>query len=170
MGFQKHSTFRWAKHFDSETEKELSPEQARTHPIYNTSTIYFDIATPTKIEHAMPEPLLKKVFENEKQFIKTKGIQVMVPSTKILVEMKIKSAPERNDTFKRTKDIADLYALLKGHPELLATKKGTKWLDKKLVQNFKEKIEKFKKDGTITAAATMLKTDQNKIIETLEKI
>jgi len=118
MGFHAHSSFRWVKIFHSETEKELHLEESKKHPIYNLSFIYFDIATPTKAQHSMPEPLLKKVFGKEKQFIKIKGIEVMIPSTKILVEMKLKSAPERSDAFKRAKDIADLYALLNSNSEL----------------------------------------------------
>ena len=167
MGFHRHSTFRWAKYFDSETEKELTIEQVRTHPSYNTSTIYFDIATPAKIAHTMPEPLLKKVFGKERQFIKIKGIEVMVPSQKVLIEMKLKSSPERTDTFKRTKDIADLFMLLKSHPEILTTKNGT---DKKITQKFRGNVARFKGDGTTAGAAIMLKTDQNRLIELLEKI
>jgi len=174
MGFHPHSTFRWVKIFHSETEKELGLEESKKHPIHNLSYIYFDVATPIKTGHSMPEPLLKKVFKKEKKHIKIKDIQVMVPSPKILVEMKLKSIPGRSDAFKRTKDIADLYALLDSHHEFWATKKGepakTKGLDKKLVQKFKEKLERFKIDGTIADSATMLKMDQNKVIDLLEKI
>jgi hypothetical protein len=99
---------------------------------------------------------------------------VMVPSPRVLIEMKLKSIPGRSDTFKRTKDIADLYALLDSHAELWAIKEGkrvkTKGLDKKLLRKFREKLERFKIDGTIAASATMLKTDQNNLTGLLEKI
>lgn len=174
MGFHPHSTFRWVKIFHSETEKELGLEESKKHPIYNLSYIYFDIATSVKMEHSMQEPLLKKIFEKEKGHVKIKDIQVMVPSAKILVEMKLKSIPERSDTFKRTKDVADLYALLNNHHELWMVRIGElvkpKGLDKRLVQKFKEKFERLKIDGTIAATATMLKTDQNQLISLLEKI
>jgi len=174
MGFHPHSTFRWVKIFHSETEKELGLEESKKHPIHNLSYIYFDIATPVKIGHSMPESLLKKVFRKEKQHVKIKDIQVMVPSLKILVEMKLKSIPGRSDAFKRTKDIADLYALLNNHHELWVIKEGefvkTKGLDKRLVQKFKEKLERFKIDGTIAASATMLKTGQSQLADLLEKI
>lgn len=174
MGFHRHSTFRWAKYFDSDSEKELTMEQAKTHPIYETSTIYFDIATPIKIMHMMPEPLLKKVFGKEKQFISISGINVMVPNPITLIRMKLKSAPERNNEFKRTKDIADLYALLENHPELWALKEGQKEkpknLEKKPAQKFREKLAVFKKDGTIVASAAMLKIDEKKLARLLEKI
>jgi len=173
-GFHPHSTFRWVKVFHSETEKELGMEESKKHPIYNLSYIYFDIATPTKIGHSMPEPLLKKVFRKEKEHVKINGIMVMVPSPRVLIEMKLKSIPGRSDTFKRTKDIADLYALLDSHAELWAIKEGkrvkTKGLDKKLLRKFREKLERFKIDGTIAASATMLKTDQNNLTGLLEKI
>ncbi|MFH0969949.1 MAG: hypothetical protein V1776_00600 [Candidatus Diapherotrites archaeon] len=174
MGFHPHSTFRWVRIFHSETEKELDLEESKKHPIHNLSYIYFDIATPTKIMHSMPEPLLKKVFKKEKEHVKIKGIQVMVPSPKILVEMKLKSIPRRSDAFKKTKDIADLYALLENNPELWVVKNGqrikTTGLDKKLAKGFKEKLERFKIDGTIAASATMLKIGQDKLSDLLEKI
>lgn len=173
MGFHPHSTFRWIKIFHSETEKELDLKESKKHPIYNLSYIYFDIATPAKIGHSMPEPLLKKVFRKEKGYVKINGIQVMVPSAKILVEMKLKSIPGRSDAFKRTKDIADLYALLEYNANLWVVKNGqrlkTKGLNKKLVQTFKEKLERFKIDGTIAASATMLKIGQNQLADLLEK-
>jgi len=165
MGFHPHSTFRWVKIFHSETEKELGLEESKKHSIHNLSYVYFDIATSVKIGHSMPESLLKKVFKKEKGHVKIKGIQVMVPSAKILVEMKLKSIPGRSDVFKRTKDIADLYALLNSHHELWLIKEGelvkAKGLDKRLVQKFEEKLERFKIDGTIAASATMLKIGQN---------
>ncbi|MFA4855914.1 MAG: hypothetical protein WC634_05010 [archaeon] len=174
MGFHPHSTFRWVKIFHSDTEKELDLEESKKHPIHNLSYIYFDIATPVKIGHSMPEPLLKKVFKKEKEHIKIKDIQVMVPSSKILIEMKLKSIPGRSDSFKRTKDIADLYALLENSPSLWIVKNGqrtkTKGLNKKLAKGFKEKLERFKIDGTIAASATMLKIGQDKLTDFLEKI
>jgi len=174
MGFHRHSTFRWVKIFHSETEKELGLEASKNYPIYDLSYIYFDIATPVKIEHTMLEPLLKKVFWGEKGYVKIKGTKVMVPSPKTLIEMKLKSTPGRSDAFKRTKDIADLYALLENNSQLWLLKEGyrtkTKGLDKKLVLEFKEKLKRFKIDGTTAASATMLKINQNKLTDTLEKI
>ena len=174
MGFHPHSTFRWVKIFHSDTEKELGLEESKKHPIHNLSYVYFDIATPSKISHSMPEPLLKKVFGGEKEFIKIRGITVMVPSPKILVEMKLKSTPNRNDAFKRTKDIADLYALLNAHHELWQIRGDRKvkanGLNKKLVERFREKLGRFKTDGTIAAAANMVNIDQGRITDLLEKI
>jgi len=174
MGFHPHSTFRWVKIFHCETEKELGLEESKKHPIHNLSYIYFDVATPTKIGHSMPEPLLKKVFKNEKDHVKINDIQVMVPSPKILIEMKLKSILGRSDAFKRTKDIADLYALLENNLGLWFVKNGqrikTKNLNRKLAKGFEEKLERFKIDGTIAASATMLKIGQDKLADLLEKI
>ena len=174
MGFHPHSTFRWARYFDSETERELSLIETKTHPFHFTSIIYVDIATPIKMEHVMPEPLLKKVFEKERAYIQINDIQIMVPSSKILIQMKLKSTPERRDSFKRTKDIADLYALLNSDPRSWLIENGhrirTKGLNKKAVQKFKEKLERFTIDGTISNASTMLKTDPNKVIDLLQKL
>src|SRR3989344_6227278 len=122
MGFHRHSTFRWVKIFHSETEKQLGIEESKKHALHNLSYIYFDIATPTKIKHSMPEPLLKKVFEGDLAHVKIKGTLVMVPSAKTLIEMKLKSVVNRNDAFKRTKDLVDLHGLLDSHKELLSAK------------------------------------------------
>lgn len=174
MRFHPHSMFRWVKIFHSETEKELSLDESKKYPIYELSYVYFDLATPTKHPHVMPEPLLKKVFKKENRVLEIRGIKVMVPTKKIMVEMKLKSSIERTDSFKRAKDIADLYDLLNSTPDCWITKKGqrtkTKNLNPALVKKFKEKTERFKTDGTIAYAADLLKTDENKIIELLEKI
>ena len=174
MGFHRHSTFRWVKIFHSETEQELHPEESKKHPIHNLSYVYFDLATPTPCPHAMPEPLLKKVYQGEKTRIKVKGVPILVPAAKVLIEMKLKAAPERTDAFKRTKDVADLYALLNSHPELWVVKQGqrarTKGLDPKLVRTFKQKLDRFKTDGTLADAAGMLRIDQNRLTELLERI
>lgn len=174
LGFYPHSTFRWVKVFHSDTEKELGIEESKKYPIYELSYIYFDIATPVKTKRTMSEPLLKKVFRKEKESVKIKDIQVMIPSQKVLAEMKLKSVCERTDAFKRTKDIVDLYALLENTPSIWIARKGfrakTKGLNKKFVQNFKEKLERFKIDGTIANAAILLNTDQNNLAGLLENI
>lgn len=174
MRFHPHSTFRWTKIFHSETEKELSLEESKKYPIHKLSYVYFDLATATKHPHAMPEPLLKKVFKKENQTIEIHKIKVMVPTKKIMIEMKLKSSIERTDSFKRAKDVADLYGLLNSTPGFWIAKQGqrtkTKNLDPAIVKKFKEKIERFKTDGTIAYAASLLKTDENRITELLEKL
>lgn len=174
LGFHRHSTFRWAQYFDSDSERELSLEESKKHPLYDTSTIYFDIAVPGKVEHTMPEPLLKRVFAGEKELINIRGVEVMVPSTRILTEMKLKSAPQRSDVFKRTKDIADIYGLLDSDNSLWIEKNGqrikTTRLNKKSIETFRQKIPKFKIDRTLTASANMLNIDEKKLTELLEKI
>lgn len=174
MGFHAHSTFRWVKVFHLETEKELSLEESKKHPIHNISYVYFDIAAPTRLKHTMPEPLLKKVFKKEKALIKIDGFKIMVPSVKLMIEIKLKSSLQRTDSFKRTKDIADLYSLLNTYPEIWQTKNAqrtkTKRIRKESIQKFKEKLETFKIDGTISTAANMINTSQEKIIQLLEKL
>ncbi len=118
MGFHAHSTFRWVKIFHSESEKELNLEESKKYPLHELSYVYFDIATPQGIENSMPEPILKKVLKKENMLVRIKGISIMVPTPKALVEMKLKSSPSRTDSFKRSKDLADLYALLENCTEL----------------------------------------------------
>lgn len=174
LGFHAHSTFRWVKIFHSETENELGLEESKKHPMHNLSYVYFDIAAPSKMDHSMPEPLLKKALSKENMIIKINGISVMVPTAKAIIEMKLKSSPSRTDSFKRSKDLADLYSLLENSPEVWETKDGTriraKPLDKKLVKKFKGKLERFRVDGSIASASSMLGTEQGKILALFGKV
>jgi|SRR3989344_1992930 len=166
MGFHRHSTFRWVKIFHSETEKELHPEESKKHPMHNLSYVYFDIATPSKMRHSMPEPLLKRVFAKEMGFVEVSGIRIMVPSARMLAEMKLKSIPERKDAFKRTKDVADLYAILNSHIELLGHKK----FSRKSVKKFRERLPRFRIDGTLAGAVGMLGTSAENVAQVLENL
>lgn len=90
----------------------------------------------------------------------------MVPSAKTLIEMKLKSIPNRTDSFKRTKDVADLYDLLQTHRELIERKE----ISRPLVKKFKNKLEEYKTNGTISGAVAMLNTEEYRVNELLEKL
>jgi len=174
MGFHPHSSFRWVKIFHSESEKELGLEESKKHHLHNLSYVYFDVATPSKTSNSMPEPILAKVLKKENTLVKINGLSVMVPTPKAIVEMKLKSAPSRTDSFKRSKDLADLYAILKNFQELWEIKRGaiikTKLVDKKLAKKFKTSLQRFRVDGSISEAASMLGINQEKITDVFEKI
>lgn len=174
MGFHPHSTFRWAKIFHSENEKELGIEESKKYPLYDLSYVYFDVAAPSKAGHSMPEPILEKVLKKENMLVKINGVGIMVPTPKAIVEMKLKSAVSRTDPFKRSKDLADLYALLENSPELWEIKggarTGTKLVDKKPIKKFRKSLQRFRIDGSIAAASSMLGADQGKITSLFEKL
>ena len=109
----------------------------------------------------------KKVFEGDLAHVKIKGTLVMVPSAKTLIEMKLKSVVNRNDAFKRTKDLVDLHGLLDSHKELLSAKPK---IESKLLGPFRKKLIQFRTDGTIASAADLSHKNQYDLFELLEKL
>ncbi|MFH0955234.1 MAG: hypothetical protein V1777_03965 [Candidatus Micrarchaeota archaeon] len=174
LGFQPHSTFRWSKFFHSETEQELSGEESKKHPSHNISPVFFDIATPVKTKHSMPEPLLKKVYAGQKETFSLSGVNVMVPSPKILVEMKLGSSIERPDPFKRAKDLVDLYNLLDCFSDLWAVNNNerikVKNIPAKKIKKFKAKLDQFRTDGTLNDAATLARNTPARMYSLFQKM
>lgn len=120
MGFRPIS-FRLAKDFDSETGRELTPEEAAKLQLYQIFQLYVDPIVDyihPKMKRVLgfvpiDEPLLSLVFEDglcttENLF----GTRVMIPKSHVLLAMKLNSVVNRDKEHKRIKDIADIYALL----------------------------------------------------------
>lgn len=135
--------------------------------------IYFDIATPARHPKTMAQPLLKKVFEGEQDYVAVMKVEVMVPSTKVLVEMKLTSVSQRDDRFKKSKDIADLFSLLRYDDSLWEhDEEGNRVHSIEQINptKFKEDMSTFIADGNITDAASMLKMDVETITNTLNQM
>jgi len=120
IGFQPIS-FRLAKDFNIETEKELRPTEAAKLPPYQIFSLYVDPV----VDHIHPkikpllgfvpidEPLLSLVFTNKLSITaKLFGTTILMPQTHVLLAMKLNSVINRDKEDKRIKDIADIYALL----------------------------------------------------------
>lgn len=175
-GFQPHSTFRWVKFVQISTERELTEEESKGIPAFDVATIYFDVASPEKIDpRVMHVPILARVFRGEFEICDFKGLSILTPTARLLIETKLSASLERGDVFKRTKDVADLFALLNyDNSNWEFDKEGNRVrirrVDRKLVSNFKSNIERMIEDGTIINAGNMLKVDAEVIIDLLRRM
>jgi len=120
MGFRSVS-FRFLKDFDSETGRELTPEESAKLPLYQIFQLYVDPV----VDHIHPkikdilgfvpidEPLLSLVFA-DRIYTATSLFEtsILLPKPHVLLAMKLNSVPNRDKEHKRIKDIADIYALL----------------------------------------------------------
>ena len=120
VGFYPLS-FRFAKDFDSETGKELTPQEAARLPLYRIIQLYIDPVVDyihPGIKNVMgfvpiDEPLLSLVYTSKEYTTKDlSGIEVLLPKPHVLLAMKLNAVPKRDKEHKRIKDIADIYALL----------------------------------------------------------
>lgn len=120
VGFAPLS-FRFVKHFHTETRQELTEEQAR-----KTSQAYiFDMYVDPIVDTIHPrskqvlgfvpvdEPMLSEVFQAHRFVIRKEfGVELMLPSPPVLLATKLNSVLNRDKEHKRIKDIADIYGLL----------------------------------------------------------
>jgi len=120
MGFRPLS-FRLVKDFDSDTGRELAPEESAKLPLHQVFQLYVDPV----VDHIHPkmrqalgfvpidEPLLSLIFINRLCTVsKLFGTSVLLPKPQVLLGMKLNSVINRDKEHKRIKDIADIYALL----------------------------------------------------------
>lgn len=174
LGF-KPVSFRLFKEIHSETGKELSTEEARNLPPYLIFPMYVDLIvdtiTPEFKEHfrftPIDEPLVVPIFADEENRVERKefGKTIWLPTTELMLAMKMKSHPNRDKDNKKVKDMCDIGALLLfgSLPE------GNEWLEKYLQQ---DQIETFKKALTpqdIEQAARIIGIDQATIEGVLAK-
>ena len=116
-GFRNLS-FRMFKEIHTETEEEISEgKKILAHfifPMY-VDLIVDNIPVSFKKEFGfqpIDEPLLKHVFEGRYANVNLFGRKIMLPTTELLIAMKIKSLPSRDKEHKKIKDICDIFTLL----------------------------------------------------------
>jgi hypothetical protein len=120
VGF-KPLSFRFVKHFHTETREELSEEQAkRVNPAF-----VFDMYVDSIVDIIHPrskqilgfvpvdEPMLSEVF-TKKKFVNRREFdaELMLPEPSVLLATKLNSVSNRDKEHKRIKDVADIYGLL----------------------------------------------------------
>lgn len=118
LGFEPVS-YRYLKQF-SYDGRDLAKEEARNFPAYDLFDLYIDLLVDTADEkrHEIvgfsiaEEPLLQNVFSGKQKSTKDLGLNVVLPDPALLMEMKINSFPDRTQDDKKTKDLADICALL----------------------------------------------------------
>lgn len=174
IGFIPHSTFRWAKFIQLSTERELSEEESKTLPAYDVEAIFIDVASPQDVNRrVMHLPILQRVFEGESERCTYQNLEILTPNVKVLIEMKLASASERKEAFKRAKDLADLYALLNHETSSWRLNEGGERVsvvgfNPQLISGFKSKLEQMVREGSVTDAASMLKTGADVLIRLFE--
>lgn len=113
--------FRYVKYYHTETRKELTEEEARTTQRH----LMFDLNVDPIVDYIHPkikeifkfdpvdEPRLSLVFDDNRfRTLSEFGGNFMLPNPEVLLAAKINSVCRRDETHKRIKDIADIYALL----------------------------------------------------------
>jgi len=176
-GFLKHSFFRWCKYINRENGKEMSEDEQRRCDLHNIIPVYVDVMTNKDLGggRLFFEPLLDDVLEGEFEYFNYRGIDIMMPTTKLITELKIKTACERNDQEKRSKDIADLFSIinnsktmweldLKGNLIRIAN------IREDLRKMFSEKFDEFLSDGTISKGSNLINVDEKTVISMLRLI
>jgi hypothetical protein len=120
MGFRSIS-FRLVKDFNSETGRELTPEESAKLPQHQIFHLFIDPVVDyihPRIKHVLgfvpiDEPFLTIVFtERLCTVTRLYGTNVLLPKTHVLLAMKLNSVTTRDQEHKKIKDIADIYALL----------------------------------------------------------
>jgi len=119
MGFEPIS-FRYVKHFHTETRKQLIGQAARETALYEMFDLYVDPV----VDYLHPqtrdalgfvpidEPLLEWVFvQQESRKLDLYDRRVVLPSAHVLLATKLRSVLKRDKEHKRIKDIADIVAL-----------------------------------------------------------
>lgn len=120
LGFERLS-FRLHKQIDIDSGEKLDRETAMRTPMYQIFPMYVDLIVDNILVdfkerfgfHPVNEELLSVVFKEhvEKDEIQFLGKDLILPSTNILLSMKIRSFPCRDKEHKRIKDLCDMTAL-----------------------------------------------------------
>ncbi len=129
LGFRPIS-FRPMKEIDNETGETLDPETAKRLPMYRIFQMYVDLVVDSVPDHFREtfgfvppdEPLLTRVFASPEDRIEARafGTTIWMPAPSMLLQMKLRSFPNRNKEHKKVKDLADIAALrLYGNPRPL---------------------------------------------------
>ena len=115
----KPLSFRFMKEIHTETEEEL--EEGNTVPTHFIFPMYVDLIVdviPKDFRktfgfNPIDEPLLKHVFNDEGSVVVNEfSRKLLLPSSEVLLAMKVNSLPNRDKDHKRIKDICDIFALL----------------------------------------------------------
>jgi len=174
LGF-KLVSFRLFKEFHSETGEELSTEEAKDLPPYLIFPMYVDLIvdtiTPEFKEHfrftPIDEPLVVPIFADEGNRVEREefGKVIWLPTTELMLAMKMRSHPNRDKEHKRVKDMCDISALL-----LFGTlPEGNEWLSKHIQRDDIERFKKALAPKDIEQAAGIIGIDQATIEGVLAK-
>ena len=121
LGFRMQG-FRLQKQMRLATGEPLTDEQARKAASYDIFQMYVDLVVdeiPPDFEKTfgfrpVDEPLLKQVFSDPKNRVERRefGRTVLLPRPDVLLAMKVRSLPGRQQDHKKLKDVADAASLV----------------------------------------------------------
>ena len=112
---------RLVQHYHRNTKQPLTEQESKRVPLYDMFDLYVDPIVDRVIPeisavlgiNPIDEPLLQHVFEHKRyRMIKAFGANLLLPDAEVLLATKINSVLKRQKDHKRTKDVADVYALI----------------------------------------------------------
>lgn len=112
--------YRLVKHFEIDTHKELTIEEAKRKPSHEMFDVYVDpivdiLPANAKLAFGfipIDEPILAHVFAGKGgQSVEIFGRTVQLPMPYLLLATKLRSVLNRDKVHKRIKDLADIYAV-----------------------------------------------------------
>jgi hypothetical protein len=114
----KSVSFRMYKEVHTETEEEI--QEGQKIPSHFVFPMYVDLIVdniPKNFKEVVgfnpiDEPLLEFAFNGESSLVKEFEKKLLLPSTTLLLAMKINSLPNRQKDHKKTKDLCDIFSLL----------------------------------------------------------
>jgi len=174
-GFRPHSTFRWVKFFHWESGKELTESETAKVELHNLIRIFLDLAAPARLDHVLYEPLLNEVFKGNGEYWEASDYDILMPSIRVMVKIKIKSTPERIEKFKKEKDLADLLGMLRNENTLWKMRDGNRVslqddLIDAHVDVLKTAINQYQVDGTLVNACREIGMDFNVALPILQTL
>jgi len=174
-GFHPHSTFRWVKFFHWESGSEISETEAAKVEQYNLIRVFLDLAAPANLNHVLYEPVLSEVFVGNTEYWKSSSYNILMPGITTMVKIKIKSTPERIESFKREKDLADLLALLRNENGLWIMRNGNRIALRDDLRDshtnvLKGLIKQYQVDGTLINACRSVGIDFNAALDILQTL
>lgn len=120
LGFERVS-FRYLRHLDYETGKELTAEEAKRIPSFGLIPMYIDAMLPRVDERVIgrlgfappDEPILEHIFQKpgNSRAIRISERDVRVPEPAFSLAMKLNSVGNRTMDHKRVKDLCDIVVL-----------------------------------------------------------
>ncbi len=128
VGYVPYGSFRYCRMIRKGTGETLTEEDAKRIPLYDLFYLFVDLMVDRiHPKHqdafgakAIDEPILARVFDEALwKRVPVGETTVLVPSTHMLLAMKLKALPSRQKDDKVLKDACDIYALLWHSPEEL---------------------------------------------------
>lgn len=179
LGYTR-SRFGFVQHFLRDSQERISENEAGEYRMHEVFRVYVDVIPDTTELDAFEdafgfkppaEPLLQPVFERDEGEPLSNYVSwpapdgVLVVSPELLAAMKVRSLPDRDESHKRVKDVADLHALIwyvKDYSEI-----RTQVLDY-VSESDLERLGEVLDQETFGSAGQLLQVDQRLVAESIQ--